>query len=228
MDKSDLPPVPTSQPPKSSSDVLQTSIASMATISNVNIDLPLQQDEDVMKRPLQRPPPVASRHNMTGEPASHSVNKKSKARGKPPLSPPPPPVEPPLKAGSGVGGRGGDKRTAANGCLDIQPQATLNPRETVSVIEEKQMSGVDCKDDTIELLREADVQNPNLNNTGGALDANTDHQNNTLTLIKQAPTHPHTSDIQVSVQINQKHIIFVNCHFFIDFIHVFEGHPGSY
>lgn len=182
----------------------------MATVSNVDIDLPLQQDEDVM-RPV---PSVACRHETTGESATRRVSKKSKARGKPALSSPPSPAEPPPTARSGVGGRGGDKRTAANGCLDIQPQAMPNLRETFSII-------VDCKDDTIELLREADAQNPNLKTAGGV----TDDPNNTLTLIEQAPTHPHTSDVQVSVQINQKHTFLS---LFIELIRVFEGHPGRY
>lgn len=168
----------------------------MATVSSVNLDLPLQQDEDVIKRQIQRPS-VASHHETTGEPATRSVNKNSKMRGKSALSL----LKPPLKAGSGVSiSRGGDKRTAANGLLDVQPQAPPSPGDTFSV---NQMSDVDRKYDTMELLREADVQNPNLENLEGVLDRNTDHHINTLTLIKQTPAHPLASDVQVSVQLNK-------------------------
>ncbi|XP_037535580.1 serine/threonine-protein kinase Nek4 [Nematolebias whitei] len=183
--ETDLPPVPSSQP--KSSDVLKTSIAHMATVSSVNIDLLLQQDEDGIKRQVQRPPSVASHHETTGETAPRSVNKNSKVRGKPALSP----LKPPLKAGSGVSGRGGDKGTAASGLRHVQPRAPPSPGDTFSV---NQMSDVDCKYDTTELLREADVQNLNLENLERVLDGNTDHQNNTLTLIKQTPAHPLASD----------------------------------
>lgn len=190
----DLPPVPSSQP--KSSDVLKTSIAHMATVSSVHLDLPLQQDEDVIKRQAQRPPSVASHHETTGEPATRSVNKNSKVRGKPAVSL----LKPPLKAGSGVSGsRGGDKRTAANGLLDVQPQAPPSPGGTFSV---NQMSDVDCKYDTMELLREADVQNPNLENLEGVLDGNT------LTLLKQTPAHPLASDVQVSVQLSKETLYY--------------------
>ncbi|XP_017290083.1 serine/threonine-protein kinase Nek4 isoform X2 [Kryptolebias marmoratus] len=204
-DVPDLPPVPTSPLPKTPpSDVLKTSIVSMATVSGIDIDLPLQQDEEGTKRQVQRPPSGVSHPETTAEPATRSVNKTSKARGKPALSPPPFPVKPPPKAGSGVSGRGGEEGTAANGFSDIQPQATPSPGATFSVIVEKQMSDVDCKDDTVELLRAADVQNLNLENTGEVLGDNTDRQNNILTLIKQAPAHPHTSDVQDILEATER------------------------
>ena len=193
------PPLP---PKPSSPDALQASIASMATISNINIDVQLQQDEHPMK-----PQSVVSQHHRAGgDPVTHSVYKDNKGRGKPDPSPPPSPAKPPLKSVSGVGSRGADERRPSNGLLDVHPQA------------EKQMSHVDVKDDTMELLKEADMQNPKVEvEREGAfstperrsarksseeniviMEVNMDDKNDTVTLLKGAPTKHQTTDIQVS------------------------------
>lgn len=206
-------------PKPSSPDALKASIASLATISNINIDIQLQDVEDMVKRQVQRPQSVVSHHRVDNEPVTHSVYKDSKGRGKSDPSPPPSPVKPPLKSVSGVGRRGGDERRASNGLLDIHPQATPNPGDTFSVCGEKQMS--DDKDDTMELLKEAEMQNqqlevekeaafsipdrrsahkPNIENPD--LEVNVDNKNDTVTLLKGAPTQHHTSDIQVSAPRN--------------------------
>lgn len=157
-----------------------------------------------------------------------SVYEDSKGGRKPDLSPPPSPVKPPLKPVSCVGSRGGDKRRPSNGLLDIQPQTGPNPRDTFSVFGEKQMSDVDAKNDTMELLKEAEMQNPKLEeekatafssperksthrskmeNIGGAVDISMDNKNDTVTLLKRAQTqHPHTSDVQVSAD-NDKSVV---------------------
>ncbi len=176
-----------------------------------------------MKGQVQGPQSVVSHHRAGNEPVAHSVYKDSKGRGKPDPSPPPSPVKPPLRSVSGVGRRGGDERRASNGVLDLHPQATPHPGDTFSVCGEKQMTDVDDKEDTMELLKEADLQNPKLEgekeagfsiperksahkskieNMGVVVEVNVDNKNDTVTLLKGAPSQHHTSDIQVSALSN--------------------------
>ncbi|GAA6215888.1 serine/threonine-protein kinase Nek4 [Lates japonicus] len=223
----DCTPVQTPPSPKPSSpDALKGSLSSMATISNINIDVQEQEDEDVLKRQVQRPQSVVSHHRAGNEHMTPIVHKDSKGRGKPDPSPPPSPVKPPLKSVLGTGSRGGDERRAPNGLLDVQPQATPNPGDTFFVAGGKQMSDVDDKDDTMELLQEADMQNPklevekgavfsiperrsahksNIENIGAVAEDNMNNESDTVTLLKGAPTqHQHTSDIQDNLESTEK------------------------
>ncbi|XP_047440038.1 serine/threonine-protein kinase Nek4 isoform X2 [Mugil cephalus] len=183
-------------PKPSSPDALQSSLATVS-----NIDIHLQQDDDPAKRQVQEPQPVVSNHRAANEPATHGANKDSKGRGKPDPSPPPSPVKPPLKSGSDVGSGGGDERMASNGLVEGGPRATPNHRDTFSVLGEKPVSHVDDKDDTMELLKEADAQNPDLENVGGVV--NVDDNNDTVTLFKRAQ-HLHNSDVQENLESTEK------------------------
>uniref|UniRef100_UPI0037E7D349 serine/threonine-protein kinase Nek4 n=1 Tax=Semicossyphus pulcher TaxID=241346 RepID=UPI0037E7D349 len=220
-------PVQTPPPPKPSSpDALKASIVSMATISNVNIDIQQEEEEDLVKRREQGPDSVVSHHRAGNEPVTHSVSNERKGRGKPDPSPPLSPVKPPLKSVSGAGSRGGEQeRRASNGVLDIHPQAKPNPGETFSLCGERQVSPVDEKDDTMELLKEAGMQNPklevetdadvytserrsaqksNVENSGIVVGVKTDNINDTVTLLKGAPTSHHTSDVQDNLESTEK------------------------
>ncbi|XP_070702117.1 serine/threonine-protein kinase Nek4 [Pempheris klunzingeri] len=218
---SDCTPLQTPVPSKPSSpDALKASIASMATVSNINIDIQQQEDEDLVKRQVQGPHSVVPHHRAGNEPVTHSVYTDSKGREKPDPSPPPSPVKPPLKSVSGVGRRGGDERKASNGLSDIHPQATPKPGDTFSVCRDKQTS--DDNDDTMELLKEAEMQNPqllmekkadvsiaekrpahesNVENLGVVAEVNI---NDTVTLLKGAPTQHYTSDIQENLESTEK------------------------
>ncbi|KAF0035112.1 hypothetical protein F2P81_012870 [Scophthalmus maximus] len=218
----DCTPVQTTPPPPKplSPDDLKVSSASLATVSNINIDIQLQEDEDPLKRQVQRPQSVGSHHRAGNEHVTRSVHKDSNGRGKPDPSPRLSPVKLPLKSVSGVGSRGGEERWAPSGLLDIQPQATPKPGDTFSVFGEKQMKDVDAKDDTVELLQEAEMQKPKLKvEKGAALSAhkfNTEqigvgvevimeNKDDTITLLKGAPTQqPHTSDIQDILESTEK------------------------
>ncbi|XP_028262950.1 serine/threonine-protein kinase Nek4 isoform X2 [Parambassis ranga] len=185
-------------PKSSSSDALKVSLASLATVSNIDIDM--QQDDDPGRRPVQ----VVSHHHAADEPVIYSVHKNSKGRGKPDPSPPPSPVKPSLKSGSSVCSRGGDKRTVSSQLLDIQSQVQPNPGDTFSVSVEKQTSHTDCKDDTMELLKEADVQNLKLENSS-LPELNVDIQNDTVTPFKPAPIqHFHSTDVQDNLESTEK------------------------
>ncbi|XP_049436849.1 serine/threonine-protein kinase Nek4 isoform X4 [Epinephelus fuscoguttatus] len=218
----DCTPIQTPLPPKPSSpDALKASLASLATISNINIDVQLQEEEDLMNRQVQRPQSVVSHHSAVNEPVTHTVHKDSKGRVKPNPSPPPSPVKPPLKCVSGVGSRGADEWRASSGLLDVHPQGAPHPGDTFSVCGGKRMSDVDDKEDTMELLKEADMQNPkteaasnvperrsahksNAENIGGLVDMNMDNKNDTVNLLKVARTQHHTSDIQESLESTEK------------------------
>ncbi|XP_037303727.2 serine/threonine-protein kinase Nek4 isoform X1 [Pungitius pungitius] len=213
-------PDQTPRPPKSSSaDVLKASIASLATISNINVQL--QEEEDPKKGLVQGSQAVVSHQHVVNEPMTHSVYKESKGRRKPDPSPPPSPVKPPLK--SGVGRWGADERRESNGLLDIHPQAPASPGDTFSSDGEKPMSDVGGKDDTMELLKEADMQKPKLGvgsdwafsnvERRSAHKSNVDHietvvevnmESDTVTLLKGAPTQHRTSGIQDSLESTEK------------------------
>ncbi|KAM8917583.1 serine/threonine-protein kinase Nek4 isoform 2-T2 [Spinachia spinachia] len=185
-------PVQTPQPPKSSSaDILKASIASLATISNINVQL--QEGEDPMEGLVQ---------------ASHSVVLHQ---------------HPPLKSVSGVGKWGADERRESNGLLDIHPEARASPGNIFSIDGEKPMSDVGGKEDTLELLKEADMQNPKLGvgskmafsnvERRSAHKSNVDRietvvevnmESDTVTLLKGAPTQHRASDIQDSLESTEK------------------------
>ncbi|KAM7401887.1 hypothetical protein PAMP_017164 [Pampus punctatissimus] len=205
----DCSPVQTPLTPKPSSpDTLKSSITSLATISNINIDIQPQEDADRMKRQVQGPQSVVSHHRGGNEHVTYSVYNDSKVRGKPDPSPPPSPVQPPPKSLSGAGSRGQDERRASNGLIDIHPQAMPKPGDTFSVLGEKQMSDVDDKDDTMELLKEADMQNPKLEvqkERRFAHKLNLDNKNDTVALLEGPQCQQqHTSDTQENLESTEK------------------------
>ncbi|XP_077948359.1 serine/threonine-protein kinase Nek4 isoform X2 [Gasterosteus aculeatus] len=215
-------PVQTPQPPKSSSaDALKASIASLTTISNINVQL--QEEKDPMKGQVQESQSVVLHQHVGHEPMTHTVYKESRGRRKPDTSLPPSPVKHPLKSVSGVGRWGADERRESNGLLDINPQATASPGDTFSLDGEKPMSDVGGKGDTMELLKEADMQNPKLGvgselaffnvERRSAHKSNVDHiemvvevnmESDTVTLLKGALTQHRTSDIQDSLESTEK------------------------
>nr|XP_057911324.1 serine/threonine-protein kinase Nek4 isoform X2 [Doryrhamphus excisus] len=122
-----IPPTPHKP---SSPDVLKSNITSLATVSNIQIDMRPQEDADVRKRQLDAP----------------QVGKKE-------ASLPPTHNKPPLKCVSDR--RRGDERKDSNGFEHIHPL-----KDTFSVSEKK--AADDEKDDTVELLKEANMPNPKL------------------------------------------------------------------
>ncbi|XP_077430578.1 serine/threonine-protein kinase Nek4 isoform X2 [Vanacampus margaritifer] len=121
---------PPSRP--SSPDALKSSIASMATISKIQVDMYPQEDADAIKRPLETPHLAVSCHQAE--------------RKEPSL--PPTHVKPPLKPASAAGKRGVDERKVSNG---------FRPFEDTFSVFEKKVAANDEKDDTMELLREANM-----------------------------------------------------------------------
>lgn len=192
VDSTPIQTPPPFQP--SSPDALR---ASLLTVSNIDIDIPVQQDNDLILRQVQRPQPVVSHHRAANEPLTHNVSKDSKVRGKPDPSPPPSLLKPPLKSVSGVCSMREDEERVASDFSDFQRQAKSNPGDKLPILGEKKNSDMDDKDDTMELLKKADPQDPHLENE--VLEADADNKNNTVTLFKHAQAHLPTSDIQVSV-----------------------------
>ncbi|MED6273242.1 hypothetical protein CHARACLAT_004543 [Characodon lateralis] len=188
----DCSPAQPSQSKSSSADILRAGISPMATISSINIDLPSQQNDDVVRKQVQRPPSV----KRSREPVARIVHRDSKVRGKPDPSPPASPMNPPVRAASGVCGRGGHQRTASEGLLDIQP----NPCGACPVSVEKPDSDVDSQDDTSELLREASVQSSNAEN----IVVDVGNKNDAVTLITRAPANLRTPDVLDSLETTEK------------------------
>ncbi|KAM3621355.1 uncharacterized protein V6R79_009955 [Siganus canaliculatus] len=217
----DCTPIQNPLPPKPSSpDALRASITSLATLSNIDIGIQRQEDE----YPVQGPHAVMSHHRADNEPVTHSVHKDSKGKGKHHLSPPPSPAKPPLKAVSGVCSRKGEDRGASNELLDL-PQAKPNPGDTFSVCMQKPLLDAAETEDTMQLLKEAELENPKLevgkncafsvpekkyapkSNTEDpslAEDVNIDSKNDTFTLLKGAPTRNHTSHSQENLESTDK------------------------
>ncbi|XP_061641628.1 serine/threonine-protein kinase Nek4 isoform X3 [Phyllopteryx taeniolatus] len=131
----DCNPLQINPPPKPSSpDALKSSITSMASISNIQVDMCPQQDPDSIKRALDAPQLAVAQHQ---------------AEKKEPLTPSTH-VKPPLKPVSAAGRRGVDDRKVLNGFCPF--------RDTFSV-SEKKVSANDDKDDTMELLKDAYMPN---------------------------------------------------------------------
>ncbi|XP_029907788.1 serine/threonine-protein kinase Nek4 isoform X2 [Myripristis murdjan] len=221
--RTQTPPVPKSPPP----DALKGSSVSLATISNINIDIQPQEDKDLMERQVQQPQSVVTNHRADNEPVTHSAPKDRRGRGKPDPSPPPSPLQPPLKPISGVARRGGQEKRPPNGLLGVRSQATPNPGDRFPVFVEKKTLDVDDKDDTMELLKEADMENPKhederqtfvsvsvperksahkpgVENVKEVLEVNIDSKNDTVNLLKGAPTQSITSDVQDSLESTEK------------------------
>ncbi|XP_074542644.1 serine/threonine-protein kinase Nek4 [Halichoeres trimaculatus] len=222
----DCTPVHPPQPPKPSShDVLRTSIVSMATVSNIDVDFKQQEEEDLVKRREQGPQSVVSRHQTCNESVTLSVHNEHKARRKPDLTALPSPLKPPLKPVSGAGTKAGGERRPSNELSGMHSQAKPNPGETFSVSVERNMSPTDDKNDTMELLKEAGMQNPkaeaakeaalydperreakksfNMKSTGAPVEMVKDNKNDTLMLLR-AQTQHHTSDIQENLESTEK------------------------
>lgn len=200
----DLIPVQTPPPPKPTSPTaLEPSAASLATVSNIDIDIQPQQDEDLIKEQMQGPQSAVSINQAVNEPVTHS-----KGRGKPDACSPPSPVKPPRKSVSGVVSRGGDEGRPSDGSLNIPPQNIPSPRDTFAVCRVKRTTDVE---DTMELLKEADVQvfelelekksehKPDIENVEVRVEVNGDERYDTVTLLKGAPTQHCTSEIQVII-----------------------------
>ncbi|KAF7659760.1 hypothetical protein LDENG_00293190 [Lucifuga dentata] len=206
-----------SEPQSSSPNVLKDSIVSLTTVSNINIDIQLPKEEDLRERKVQRPQSVVSHHWKGNEPVAHNAPTEKRGRRKPDTSPSPTSLQLPQSPISGVGKRVGEENRPPNGLLDIQPVKTF------SVVVEKQLSDADNKDDTMELLKEADmqkqtlesqavenkterrsVQKPKTGNITEGLEMKMDNENDTVTLLKGAPTQNQTSDSHENLESTEK------------------------
>ncbi|KAM4613053.1 serine/threonine-protein kinase Nek4 isoform 2-T2 [Polymixia lowei] len=216
------PPAPKSPSP----EALKASTVSLATISNIDIDIQPGEDEDLVERRAQRPQSAESNTRVGNEPAVHSAPGGRKGRGKPDPSSPPSPLQPPLKPISVAGSRGEEEARPPNGLLGGRSQAAPH-RDRFPAVAEEQMLDVDDKDDTTELLKQAEMESPKLEagsqaavsisvpelksedkpikeNVREALEVNTDNNNDTVTLLMGAPTQNHTSDTQESLESTEK------------------------
>lgn len=197
-------------PPKPSSpDALKASTASLATISNISIDVQLQHDEDVIKGQVQESQSVVPVPLAVNESQIEGGWKPDPSRSLSPAKLPPKCVA------------GGEERRESNGLLHMHPADIENPGETFSVLRDNQKTDVD---DTLKLLKEADMHKPKMEikvemrasyvserkpqhkssveNTMFR-DMEQDNENDTVTLLKGALTQHQSSDVQVSAPVER-------------------------
>lgn len=203
----DFTPVQSPLPPKPSSpDALKASTASLATISSINIDVQLQHDEDMIKGQVQESQSVVPVPQTVNESQIEGGWKPDPSRSLSPAKLPPKCVA------------GGEEWRESNGLLHMHPVDIENPGETFSVLRDNQKTDVD---DTLKLLKEADMHNPKLEikiemrassvserkssveNIRVFRDMEQDNENDTVTLLKGALTQHRSSDIQVSAPIQR-------------------------
>lgn len=193
-------------PPKlSSADALRVSSASLATVSNINIDVQLQLDEDVIKGAVEEFQAVVSVPQ-----ALHESQIEAGRKPDPSLSRSPAKL-PPKSAASG------EQRRESNGSLHIHQADTESPRETFSACRDSQEAIVN---DTLSLLKEADMHNAKLEvknelkvfsvcekkphsksrgeNAKVFRDIENNNDNDTVALLKGAELKHQSSDGQVS------------------------------
>lgn len=190
-------------PPQASSpDAPRVDTASLATVSNINIDVQLQRDEEVIKRQVEESQSVASGPQAVDESRIKDGRKPDPSPSRSPAELPPKPVE------------GAEEGRESNGSLHIHQPDTESPGETSSVCGDNQRTDVD---DTLRLLREADMHNakleiknelkvfsvyeikPQCKSRGENAKVFRDIENNndTVTLLKGAVLQHQNSDLQV-------------------------------
>ncbi|XP_077458241.1 serine/threonine-protein kinase Nek4 [Stigmatopora argus] len=134
-DHTDCNPVVKTPPPKPSSpDVLQSSISSMASINNIQVEMYPHEGADALKKSLEEPQLAVAQHQA-------KINEL-----------PPTHVKPPVKPHSAAGRKGGAEKKVSN---EVRPFRGTFP------VPEKKVEVNDEKYDTMELLKEANKPEPN-------------------------------------------------------------------
>lgn len=188
----------------SSPDALRVSTASLATVSNINIDVQLQRDEDAIKRQVEEPQSAVSVPQAVNESQIKTGRKPDPSASRSPAELPPKSVA------------GGEERRESNGSLHIHQPDTESPGETFSACRDIQETDVD---DTLRLLKEADMHDAKLEikndiivfsvsekkpqyksreNSKVFRDVENNDNNDTVTLLKGAVLQHRSSDVQVS------------------------------
>lgn len=198
----DAPPQTYLTPKFPASDILNTTGASLATISNIDIDIQPQEEERRAQRgdPPQFVPNASSDNDTLCQRPIEELD-------------PSHPRPPPRRLLSGVSSRVEERRTA-NGPL---MQCALNHRDGVRTSVEKTVHIYD-KDDTMELLKDVVIESPapeqtvslivstslpesssagefKVESTGQTFEVNID---DTMNLLKEDPTQKHPADVRVS------------------------------
>lgn len=207
---SDSTPVQTPLPPQASSpDAPRVDTASLASVSNINIDVQLQRDEEVIKRQAEESQSVASGPQAVNESRIKDGWKPDPSPSRSPAGLPPKSVE------------DSKERRESNGSLHIHQPGTESPRETFSVCGDNQRTDVD---DTLRLLKEADVHNVKLGikneikvfsvfekkpqyksrEENAKVFRDIENNNDTVTLLKGAVLQHQSSDLQVSLESTEK------------------------
>ncbi|XP_041747557.2 serine/threonine-protein kinase Nek4 isoform X3 [Coregonus clupeaformis] len=212
----DAPPQTYLAPKSPTPDILNTTGASLATISNIDIDIQPQEEE----RKAQRGDPPQTVPNAREDNDALYQRPVEELRGG--KQDPSHPLPPPRRLLSGVSSRV-EERRIANGPL---MQCALKPRDGVRTSVEKTVN-MDDKDDTIELLKDVVIESPapeqsisldvstslpesrsagelKVESTGQTFEENFDNKDDTMNLLKEDPTQIHPADVRESLESTEK------------------------
>ncbi|KAK6321522.1 hypothetical protein J4Q44_G00084980 [Coregonus suidteri] len=212
----DAPPQTYLAPKSPTPDILNTTGASLATISNIDIDIQPQEEE----RKAQRGDPPQTVPNAREDNDALYQRPVEELRGG--KQDPSHPLPLPRRLLSGVSSRV-EERRIANGPL---MQCALKPRDGVRTSVEKTVN-MDDKDDTIELLKDVVIESPapeqsisldvstslpesrsagelKVESTGQTFEENFDNKDDTMNLLKEDPTQIHPADVRESLESTEK------------------------
>ncbi|XP_038871760.1 serine/threonine-protein kinase Nek4-like isoform X1 [Salvelinus namaycush] len=212
----DAPPKTYLTPKCPASDILNTTGASLATISNIDIDIQPQEEE----RRAQRGDPPQFVPNASSDNDTLCQRPIEELRGG--IQDPSHPQPPPRRLLSGVSSRVEERRTA-NGPL---MQCALNHRDGVRTSVERTVN-MDDKDDTMELLKDVVIESPvpeqtvslnvsttlpesrsagefKVESTGQTFEVNINNKDDTMNLLKEDPTQKHPADVRESLESTEK------------------------
>ncbi|XP_045078852.1 serine/threonine-protein kinase Nek4 isoform X2 [Coregonus clupeaformis] len=211
----DTPPQTHLTPKSPTPDILNTTGASLATISNIDIDLQTQEEETNAQR--GDPPQTVSNARADNDALCERPMEERKG-GKQDPSPP----LPPRRLLSGVSTREEERKTANGPVMQGAPK----PRDRVRTSVEKTVN-TDDKDDTMELLKDVVIESPatersiclgvstslpelrsagqlKVESTGQTFVVNIENKDDTRNLLKEVPAHKHTAVVRESLESTEK------------------------
>lgn len=223
-------PLPPKSPPP---DILNTTGVSLATVSNIDIDI--QSREEERNAPITYVPQTAMSNARPDNDTARQCQRPAEERrqgGKQDPSPPLP-LPPPRRLVSNVGSRGGEEKPS-NGPLTQCIRSQTAPKSRLRASAEEQTMAGDA-DDTMELLKDVVIESPALElrrvsdvskslsesrpagelkvgSIGQTCEVNMDNNNDTMNLLMEVPTQNHTEDVRVSIAHACRWRMIIPCH----------------
>ncbi|XP_013988936.2 serine/threonine-protein kinase Nek4 isoform X2 [Salmo salar] len=197
-------------------DILNTTGVSLATISNIDIDLQTQEEETNTQR--GDPPQTVS--NARADNDALCQRSVEEQRGGNPD--PPPFLSPPRRLLSSVSTREEESKTTKAPVMQGAPKTRDRVRTSV-----ERTVNTDDKDDTMELLKDVVIESPatghsiclgvspslsefrsagqlKVESTGQTFEVNIENKDDTRNLLKEVPAHKHTAVVKESLVSTEK------------------------